>query len=100
MREKDADFYDNMGDDVDHPSVDPELVNDSSRHRPKSGIELADDTGGEQGKGSASDEKKQQLRKQAEAHQYEMAEEFDVDSETSAQKHPKAYVEGCDMGWC
>ncbi|MDQ0257610.1 hypothetical protein J2S74_005072 [Evansella vedderi] len=109
---KDQDFYDNMGDDVDHPTVDQSLVNDAANHQPKARIEITEQVDHRQEENGETglylDKKKiGKLKSQGQQHIYEMAEGFELDNEKIYKKQPqtnkqqpKSYVEGCDMGWC
>lgn len=109
---KDQDFYDNMGDNPAHPSVDPALVSDSANHQPKARLDVTEEVEhrpeGQGETGLYLDKKKiGKLKSQGQQHIYEMAEGFELDNEKIYKKkeqtnkqQPKSYVEGCDMGWC
>ncbi|WP_158282285.1 DUF2553 family protein [Salipaludibacillus keqinensis] len=106
------DFYHEMGDDVDHPTVDKSLVNDSSKHEPKSRLNISNEVEKrKEPNGETSlyyeSQKIGQVLPKGRGYLYEMSEGFEFDNETfykedqnKKREYPKSYVEGCDMGWC
>ncbi|MBU9712975.1 DUF2553 family protein [Evansella tamaricis] len=110
------DFYDDMGDNPKHPTVDPSLVSDSSKHQPKSHIEITEQVDQkEEGNGETTlyhnNEKIGKFKHHGHKYEYEMAEGFEIENNKifknqdqvqrkKQPEQPNSYVEGCDMGWC
>ncbi|WP_096190087.1 DUF2553 family protein [Evansella halocellulosilytica] len=103
--------YHQMGDNVNHPTVDESLVNDATKHESKSRIEVTDQVKRQEEESGETnfylgDEKIGKMKQAGQTYQYEMAEGFEFDNEkfykkdAKKQPQPQSYVEGCDMGWC
>ncbi|MFA9559845.1 DUF2553 family protein [Evansella sp. AB-rgal1] len=106
---KDQDLYREINSEHSK-TVDPSLQNESQEIT-QTRVEITEDVAHKQEADGETgiylkDKKIGRIKSQGQQHMYEMAEGFELENEKifkkekTVQQQPKAYVEGCDMGWC